>query len=321
MKKITTIAAGAALALLVFAAGTPAQAACGNAYAIAALDNVAIEGALFPYAYSAIPMNTPNGTVDFWSVTSGDPAIGAGDDNGAFDPGLGGFGAVDFYGSNYNYTTYISTNWAANATIDGCIDSQGLPDARITCVMVNDSFEDVGYWAIMGDQADAGGNFNFGTGPFTLVPVPKSPLVSTAKNGTGVDVSLNSPPVVGGVYGPNGNDCAPAGYKVYALEVMEGGLPPAGRSRSSWTPLSATVPIGTPTTVTAACDSFPAVDLYVTSTLVFPSGFETNDVSANSVRISCGVAPTLAEPLDRPRVKPNQPLTPRDNNRGDRKGR
>lgn len=270
-----------------------------------------------PFAYE--PPVSPNFEGRFWALGTGDPVQDAGDDSDTWTAenwfyyyGPGAYGSF--------FAGEIFTGWGASAQIDGCISNN---PTGCTCVLLTDEVGGVSYSALLSAQADPTNNTFYNqpgsdgagnAGPIILQPAPTPVVVTTAKNGIGVDVTVNVP-AVAGVYEKDGCLCAASPtYAVYVKELIEGSAPPPDRDVSGWTRLSGGNAVGAPATVTAACDTAAGVDLYVATVVEWDAasggGFGSSDVSDVSTRIVCGANPTLADP-DYPRIKPNRPVKPR----------
>lgn len=191
MKKITIVAAAAVLLLGVVAV-QPAEAVCPNARNITTAEPGV--GTSYIYTPGAVPQVSgayyypttvsPAATGVFWSLTGGNPAVNAGNDNGAVTQyywwNLGiGFVGGGIYGS-YIGNYYGLNNWST-AGIDGCIDNDGSdpvgfdPD-QCMVMMLQDQVDDIGYWALLAQSGDAGDYFfnrAAGNGAITLGAIPK----------------------------------------------------------------------------------------------------------------------------------------------------
>ena len=322
------------LALLLAAAAQPVFASCGDAALLGTNVGTAKSGiwtetglwvtpsyyvGFLPFEYE--PPVTVNFSGKWWALGTGDPAGGSGDDSNTWPVanwfyyyGPGGYGSF--------FAGEIFGGWGQSAEIDGCIDNN---PSECTCILLTDRVGDQSYFALLAAQADPTNNTFFdqpGTdgagnaGPIVLKPTPAPTVVDSVKSGIGVDLTVSVPALSAGIYEKDSCDCSSSvQYRVFAIEVQEGGPAPTTRDLASWTELSAgPTDVGATTVVNAACDSFAAVELYVAAQLVFDpvsgGGFAGDIVSSNSTRISCGASPTLADP-EPPRIKPNRPVKPR----------
>jgi hypothetical protein len=269
-----------------------------------------------PFTYE--PPVSPNFAGKFWALGTGNPLPGAGDDSNTWDAsnwfyfyGPGGYGSF--------FAGEVFTGWGGSAQIDGCVPLGGC-----TCMLLTDEIGGVTYSALLSAQADATNSTFFnqpGTdgagngGPIMLMPLATPQIVTTVKNGIGVDVTVNVPPVTAGIYQKDGCDCSGSRtYEIWAKELIEGSAPPVDRTTDGWTLLSGGNALGTSATAFAPCDTATGVDLYIATRVVDDpasgGGFGSDTVSDISSRIVCGSNPTLADP-DQPRIKPNRPVKPR----------
>ena len=105
-----------------------------------------------------------------------------------------------------------------------------------------------------------------------------------------------------------------AGYQIFSQLINRGDPAPSSNNAAEWTPVGAPIPLGAPGTATVACAQDADRDLYVTTGVVFDSGFSNSWVSGNSTRIECGA--NLAEPEDVIERKPRNREKPRSRSRG-----
>ena len=350
MRILNRIAIAAVLALFVAAAVTPAQAACGSAALVSTTDatgnksfiwNEGVFEATYcngypgyaPAGYYSPPV-TAAFTADFWALGTGNPTLGAGDDNGAW--------GADQWFAYYALPTYsfyesaqIFTNWGAASAIDGCIFNSGPtgapdPGEECTCVLLLDQDGTDGYYAMVANSTDAisdsyltqpGNDCNNNAGSIILKAIPK-PTISGATwrdpagGGDGnVELSLvvsgdpgnyNLDPAVCG-------DCGPTAYKVMMFTTGRGLAAPITREVASWTeaPLvgggaqpALGTPLGTGLSVETACGGDQ--DVYLATMLMFDSDYNAGYVSGDSTKVECGS--TLADPVNlRPRLRPGTP--------------
>jgi hypothetical protein len=331
----------AAVAVLVLAAAlTPAQAACGG--------NPVIQTFAGPYGTSFIwtqnifapgyypgypPFGnyytkpwTPAFEATFWALGTGDPAVGPGDDAGTWTvpPWPWAYYNPTYYGYYY-YAGSIFAGWGANAGIDGCL--QNNPPGTCTCVLLTDEDGTDGYFAITGNNASAGlwwtqldqpgfdgaGN----AAPIILWPMPRPVILNSVRQATTLDLCLTvtypgSPPAdhTLGTCGGSGA-CGPIGFQVVQMILPRGAVPPATRQAPAWTIMTLCdgspqpiTPIGATVDVLSPCGATNS-DVYLAILLYFdniPPHFTSPVVSGNSVRIECG--PQLAEPEEPRRFRP-----------------
>ena len=139
-KMKTRIVLGAAVLLLVTAAAQPARAACSAPTVLGTVEGIGVESQImtdafyatagpspyYPgqwYSYAGPPVDTGSLVGVWWGLGTGNPASGAGDDNGTFDVSRW----LDFYygqgpSGTFYYGAYLApggvTGWSASAEID-----------------------------------------------------------------------------------------------------------------------------------------------------------------------------------------------------------
>lgn len=316
----------AAVAMVV--AMQPAEAACGNAYLIGAggkkiVSNPSPCADLGGYCYSGVAYPgdaqiSPAFDAVFWSMTTGNPALGVGDDSGAFGPSnwveTYFFPSIGYY---RDPTIIAGTNWTQAG--DGCVDTQATDGSQCTCMGMFDEWDSVGYFALLSDQADSGSNYDFQPwipGDLQLAPVPAPQVVSSTRAGTDVILTVSVPCPTAGLYlDPACGPCAEIRYEVYQAIVPRGAASPADRD-ASWTlvpggPAGGSL-CGDTVQVTSACGAAEN-DLWLTTRLIVDSGFQTFYVSGDPVnvigdplQVQCG--PNLADPIDLDaRPRPTRP--------------
>ncbi|HKQ62706.1 MAG TPA: hypothetical protein VJS92_15555 [Candidatus Polarisedimenticolaceae bacterium] len=309
---MTTLALVAA-ALLVAAASQPALALCGNAILFSTTGYIRTPGV--PDSAGGV---SPATVGVFWSLGQGNTALGAGADSGAWPAveSIGGTSSGWVTPSTAGaYIGYVpasgsATTWAADNRVDSC--PSGAPDQTCMVAILQDS-DATGrsFFTVLVDQGDANGNFLFDNGAGDLAALPKPHIVGSSRAGTTTTVNIGptAADVTPGVVG----SCASAlpvvtGYRVYANIVPAGAPAPVNRNRAAgWLPVSPVTATNSPTSATLNCAT-PS-EAYLATSLIFDSGFELQYVGANSTRVQCG--PNLAEPIERPRIKPSAPITPR----------
>ncbi len=133
------------------------------------------------YVWDTAPPVTEDFQVVFWALGTGDPVIGNGDDNGAFDVTAAGFYYLSYnpYGTAYYYAGELFTGWGTSPLIDGCIyrsgASQNFDGDECTMLLFQDEHEDRGYFALASSGVDANGWCLFnqpGNAPIILDPLP-----------------------------------------------------------------------------------------------------------------------------------------------------
>lgn len=341
MRILNRIAIAAVVALFLAAALTPAQAACGAPSQISTVtaDGTSFiwNGAVFTpnyyygapgYAPGMYPGNPPVTSAFegvFWSVGTGDPAIGSGDDSGAF--------TVDYWFSYYALPSIayyesgqIFTTWAANSIIDGCISNAGVATTTCTCVLLTDQNGVDGQYALIANATDVnedtflaqlGTDGNGNPGQIVLASIPKPSIESSLYNGSTGDITLTVN-VSGGSADYNLNPgtcpCGPTGYKIFQIQMPFNSPPPDTRDVAAWTEsvlpgggAQPVTPMGADVAIESICGIAERQDVYLATQLFFDSDFTTSVVSTDSTRIECG--PNLAEPDQptRPRMAPGAP--------------
>ena len=315
------IAFGAvAVAALVLLA-QPVQAACADAPVIQTNDDdsglrtfIWTEGYFTPSYYAgAEPFSTggPSISVNFDAVwwEMGREAANSGTNlwpNWIFPR------QADYGGTTYYYGSQLFGTWGQGGVADCVLDN------ACTCIFMTDVVNNVGYWAVTGNNnvppvrkttltqlavTDPAGN----AGPIILKPIPEAFIVDTSRAGSDIVVTVNSSPEPGSEadYQLGTCDCV-AGYRVMSL-VSE--LPPTDRDAAAWTevpgqPASGT-PLGTPVDVSLTCGG--TENIWLAIQVAGGEVIETSVVSGNSTRVECD--PTLVD---------DQPLQPRQP-RGDRR--
>jgi len=235
----------------------------------------------------------------FWMLGNGVPGSvpDQGIDNGRFEaievsgPGCFHYGWVRGFPP---YGAYIGgPSWSSNMNIDGCPDSI-TSGQKCMAVLLTDEVNGVGYFALLTDEADASQNYDFVqaiNGPINLVPMPiptVTGVIQLVALTVEIGVHTSFADLNGGLYLDVG--CATVvdllGYKIRYQSVPVGSPAPSDRSIELWTDATPgkIVPLSGPdsaVTITASCTS-PA-EVYLATSLVFDSGFETPHVSANSI--------------------------------------
>lgn len=254
--------------------------------------------------------------ITFWELGAGDPLPGMGTDSGVKDIVSTGFYVYGYDSSSYYPGGRVvagvldtNSNWAGGDT-DGCVSGGGC-----LCVLITDQDGDQGYFAITGGVAtgnsdtflnragtsDGSSNPN-NNAPIELVAIPGPNILSSSRDGGTNDLTLNvTVPAGGGDYTQDGCNCAPTGYRILASSVPFGNMPPADRDEGAWTaptladgvtPQGSTA-LGGSVMLAAECTG-STNEVYLTTQLLFDSGFQANVVSSNSTRVECD--PTLATP-------------------------
>ena len=339
--KILNGIAIAAVAVMLIVAAQPAQAACSGGVMGTKASATEFSGVwnagtftpeiyytdILPYSYvAATPVFGNSPAVDFWALTTGDPAEGLGDDMGTYGTimpvgatyPLAGPGLYWYEYGGYSVAGELFTGWGANDAIDGCI---GNDPTRCSCVVFTDQalgtgMGDEGFAAVAAGVADSGENvFINQPGPSpggdTNGHIRLEPMGPVAITGSVRELNKDVTLTLAFAYNPlaeYGTDCScePTMWMPHYQIVPRFSAPPSDRTRSLWTPTTA-VPFGA-TQLTVPCGSeVDDYDVYVAGAYYWTTGFQTAVVGANSTRVECGA--TLADPddqirLERPGVTP-----------------
>jgi len=337
MKTITKVLTGVAALVIALSLSAPVDASCLTTAIITTIDPggtsfvftpTFAEHPNFTYGYygpanfsfdplnPAVPPLGPGANITFWRLGTGDPVGGSGDDNGVYDMiATGGFfftgygpGVGTYLTGGYLRGGQINGSWLPGG-IDGCVGT-----ASCMCMLITDQDGPRGFWATAGGMSDANVNTSMNRGgtdgngnnlPIILVDIA-APSINGSRRLPGtfdvdLDISVGAP--TAGNYAVDGCACGPTGFRVLQQIVMRGAMPPSDRSVGWAEPLTdlgaaqTDTALGGQVTVRSLCGS-SNTDVYLTTQLVFDSGFQTSVVSGNSTRVECG--PTLADPNDRP---------------------
>ena len=249
----------------------------------------------------------------FWSLGTGNQALGPGDDNGtySFGPGQGDASVwvdINYFNSGtYFWAADISGNW--NLAGDGCVFNQGpttgIDGTECTCLLLLDVDEDDSYFALMSNTLDGIGNTSFyiDGSPMTLEAFPKPVITGSFRRipTSDVELTVRVDPPTAGLYEQNGCACGPVAYRILSQTTPRFGPPLTPQDRTSgWTELTLigggsqpNTPLGAEVNLEASCGAFD-VDLWLAAELIFDSGYETGVVSGNGTRVECG--PNIANP-------------------------
>ena len=289
-----------------------------------------------PYVYSFDPLFpvptplSPAATISFWALGSGDPAIGIGDDNGAYDLIAGG--GFSYTGSlptstfgGYLQAGTIATNWN-DPNVEGCLFNAGATAAfdgdECTAVLLSDQDGSVGEFALVTAQVGASGSTSlsqpgsdgFGnSSPIILKPLP-APTVTDPELDGEIDgiiiqanddlvVELTLPAPTEGLYEDPACGSAASGFRIFHYTVPRGSMPPTDATivsggwllpdLASGFPQGVT-PLGTAVRVHIPCGA-SNTDVYLGAQLVFDSGFATSVIGPRpSNPADVGGAPCVA---------------------------
>jgi hypothetical protein len=330
MKTMTKVLMAAAVLVVALSLSAPVGANCGGTPIITTIDATGTTfvfnptfaehpsfgyGAYGPYTYSLDPANpTPlplsaAASISFWGAGAGDPAVGFGNDNGAYDM----IAAGGFYFSGYpptpTYGGYVRggvLNGTWEGGTDNCVGANNC-----MCVLFSDQDGTDGFFAIAGAMSDSTISTSFNQGgadgngnnlPIQLVRLDAPSITGSVRDAGTFDVNLDVTVAApaGGNYVQDGCSCGPAGFMVSQMILPRGNTMPDDRAAAAWAdaPLSdgspqGVTPFGQTVTVRSACGASNS-DVYLATKLVFDSDFGTAVVSSDSTRVECG--PTLADP-------------------------
>jgi hypothetical protein len=289
------------------------------------------------YGLNVPPALSVDAKITFWAVGTGDPAVGFGDDNGAYNMRTQGTGFYYYLydyggGETFKAAATLNGNWDnGQFATDGCVGN-----VNCMCVLFSDHDGDTGFFASVGSQSTATLRTSFNLGgsdgfvnnlPIALVAIDPPSITGSVRDQLTHDVDFTvkvaAPAGVynGGQTADGACDCAPVGFVVRQQILSSGAVVPSDRDAAAWSlPLKADgsaqtmAAFGTGMTdpgvvIRSACGTSDS-DVYLSTQLVFATGFATTVVSGNSLRVECG--PTLADPSDRPR--PTRPTRGRPDN-------
>lgn len=323
MRKSIVLIAVLGAAFVLGAALQPASASCNAARTFSG-PNSALVTVRIPNVCeeaTCAVSHSPAFKGNFWALGGGNPAATLGADSQNWPALTVTNGIDDGWLARYpGYNLYLGVNIYQGGTpnwtdprIDGCIDA--ISGNCMTMLMTDQDALGNGYFIVMSDAPNA--NLNYEYDHVVLAPIPKARITGSTRVGPGaVNIRVGPPLAADLAAGIRSTGCGAnpiTGFKIYQQAVPRNGQPPSDRNvGAGWIPVGTTNPITVPeVTVPATCAGDQ--DIYLAQTLVFDSGYELALVSHNSTRVQCG--PNLAEPTDRPRVKPNAVGTPRPDGR------
>jgi hypothetical protein len=271
-------------------------------------------------SYYSFVTNTSNGPSlrsNFWTLNGGNPATGAGNDNGSIaETGVW----LIPYGGGFA----VLSGWAAQ-TYDGCPDLVG-PVTNQRMVM---SFSDVDgsgnmTYAVtcVARNPQAGTQFDFtrpGNAPLALVPAIKASITNTTRNAvTGeATITVGVPNFGPGFYtdGSSGCDLATVvpQFDVYKQQTARGAAPTANNDAGgAWVLAGTCSSTGSPAcTVTTACGATNC-DNYLAVVPHYNSNFTTAEAATSSpARVSAASTRVQAGPVLAVTPKPHTIPNPR----------
>lgn len=312
MKKITSFLGLALVGSIVLLLPVKANANCGSsvsfgAYFVAPLTNTT---------------NSPTLRGNFWAFNAaapatggGNPALGPGNDNGAFQESQSWLLNLPGYG------LLVNGDWATQL-FDGCPDSAtaNIPDQRMVA-----SFSDVDALgkptfaiACVRRTPGTGTEFNFDNvgGPISFVPAPKATTTNWVRSGADeATITVASPNFGPGFYTDGSSGCTAATvipqYDVFKQQIARNAAPDATTDTGAVWALVGTGNLGSPVSFTTTCGTTNC-DLYLAVVPRFLGGFTTAEaalgtaaparVGVSSVKLQSG--PVLAEtPVGNKKIK------------------
>lgn len=309
----------AGCALLASVSGTRVHAACQICFQFL-LDTSSCQGCGYYFTREGagfLDASRMGGA--YWALDLGNPAPGVGVDNGAWGPVNATIPWLRINATG----AYLLGFWCDDPAIDGCIEGPPVPQPAKMVLLVTDADPPApaarSYFAIACVQKNVNSNYNFGNVAGTIIDlkrIPK-PVIAGASHwpdNHAILVLTVAPPVLPSAVYTDGA-CAPAasrlvtGYEILLRAIPRGDPPPGDRSRATggWVD-AAFASLGAGATITISCLSDD--DVYLATSLVFNSGFQTDVVSENSTRVECGpnVADRPPSPVHR-RGRPRGTLT------------
>ena len=245
----------------------------------------------------------------FWSLGTGSPDVGVGDDNGAWRvSNWSKQVSIPWAGQMYHYPAWLTLGqgldyvagapftWSSSPLIDGCVANEGattgIDGTECTCVLLNDQWGGLGYFALLASRTDELGDFHLSTGgDISLKPIPRPRIVDSRRRSNGdVELDLVVDPPGAGIFQQGGCDCG-VGYKVFAY-VPDGPFP-ADRSAGWFEPRLANggsqpiTPFGQQTTVVVDCDETRDSVFVVSARVYAGDGFRSRYGGPDSAFVQC----------------------------------
>lgn len=304
MKKNIGTLALLALGVALVLAPAPARAACATGLQFGQATASCGGG----YCYVTSPGIKTNASIQgtYWSAVSGNPAPGAGADNGTWsdDNWL-----VDF---SSNGKLALNGGWGDDLAIDGCINNDGSTVAMVIALTDQDASGNV-YAAFVCNQRDVFVTAQFDQGKIVppgdiaLKPLAAPSITNTVRTGNEASITVASPNYNSLFYSDNSAACGSgsstsiiSAYDVFLKKAGRNDPAPSDRAQVSggWV-LAGSCPIGTPCTVLTTCGATNC-DVYVATAPKSATGFRLGAtpgnafVGPNSVRVQAG--PILADP-------------------------
>lgn len=238
-------------------------------------------GSAYCYVVSPGVSTTESILGSFWSLATGNPTVGAGDDNGFWQ-------AQETWLQQYGSVSSITGTWSSSSAIDGCIAGR-VPPGESSEVMVvglsdTDALGKTGYFAVAaaGRHPGAFPEFDFAPGigmDIDLVPIPTPRLLWSGHVFSFLPIRPEG--VAPGFYSDGSATLTQAirGYRIYHQNKFSWEAPPTDRRGSAWTETSPVVPLGQPWSGTMEFCTGEFDVTYFAVALAFDGGFETQHVS------------------------------------------
>lgn len=314
MKRTTQVLGIALVAAVALLLPMQAQANCGSDVSFGSY-----------YSFVTGTVNGPSLRANFWALGSGNPALGAGNDNGAIVE-------TDNWLVPYGGGLAVLSGWAAR-TYDGCPDN-AVPvfsDQRMVL-----SFSDVDGTGKMtyavacaGRNPQAGTQFDFtrpGQAPLALVPATKAAITNTTRVGNEATITVGVPNFGPGFYTDGSSGCTLANvipqFDVYKQQTARNVAPAATNDAGGVWVLAATCSsTGVPAcVVTTACGTTNC-DNYLAVVPHYNSNFNTGEAATNApARVSASSTKIAAGPVLAVTPKPKTIPNPRVQAPGTRQG-
>jgi len=263
------------------------------------------------YCYVQSPGLNTNASIQatFWSLGSGSPVAGPGNDNGTFadDGWLVSFGGPDLTLGG------PTADWSAAANIDGCAGLDGTSAKMVIALSDVNAVGDAFFATVCTTRIPAASiqfdqSLLVPPGHIILKPLPAANVTGSVRTGNEAQVTVSSPNFASIYYSDGSPGCAINAvipqYDVWIKQIGRSAPAPTDHSQDTgaWT-LGATCNVGSPCVVTSTCGTTNC-DGFLAVSPRYNSGFQTGDapgkarLAANSIRFSAG--PTLADP---PKIK------------------
>lgn len=234
----------------------------------------------------------------WWGLGIGDPAVGAGNDNGDYGADAWMIGP---YTNGFNVT---------GGTDRGSTDGCPTPNDMILALSNTDAGGTTAYYALSAALRDGAraSEYDFGAGgqDLAMVELPALTVTGSTRNADdSINVTVSWTPNGAAAFYPNDTTVTlgqvVTGWDIYKFEILgddaRAGVVPTDRNTANWSRVGGAVGNDASTaTVTVACDA-TANNAFLAIVPALDSGFTTAYVGSNSTRIECD--PNLADPGDR----------------------